>query len=82
MKNDTQKKWVLDQIKEKGFITRNECLKVYISRLGAIICDLQKDGYKFTAEYQKTPYGQDYVYTLTGQSIQQALFNLTQTQPL
>lgn len=64
MKNDTQRKWVLEQIEEQGFITRNQCLRNYISRLGAIICDLTKEGYVFTAEYQKTPNGKDYVYTL------------------
>lgn len=63
MKN--QKEWVKKQLEEKGFITRNECLKNYLSRLGAIILKLKKEGYDFTAEYQKTPNGKDYVYFLT-----------------
>ncbi len=57
----TQKECVLGKLKLDGFITRNECLKVYISRLGAIICELKKDGYEF-----KKPewVNGDYKYTL------------------
>lgn len=64
MKNETQRKWVLEQLEEQGFITRNQCLRQYISRLGAIICDLRKEGYEFDCEYKKTDQGKDYVYTL------------------
>lgn len=31
-----------------GFISRNWCLKHFISRLGAIICRLKKEGYVFS----------------------------------
>jgi len=65
MKNLTQKKWVKSQLKEKGFITRNECLRNYISRLGSIICDLKKEGYDITGDYIKTEYGKDFSYKLT-----------------
>lgn len=64
MKNSTQSQWVKEQLEEHGFITRNECLKKYISRLGAIICELKKEGYMFTSEFQTTPYGKDFIYTL------------------
>lgn len=78
MKNETQKKWILDRIEEQGFITRNQCLRQYISRLGAIIDDLKKEGYQFEAEYQKTEYGKDYVYTFIGmqEKEQNALFKM------
>ena len=44
MANLTQKQWVLNRLETNGYITRNECLRNYISRLGAIIADLKKDG--------------------------------------
>lgn len=65
MKNETQEKWVKEQLDEHGFITRNVCLRNYISRLGAIVYDMKKQGYEFTTEYQKTPAGgKDFIYTL------------------
>jgi hypothetical protein len=56
----SQRKWVEEQLKENGEITRNQCLKNYISRLGAIICDMKADGWKI----EPTRRGSDYVYTL------------------
>jgi hypothetical protein len=66
MKNESQKKWVLERIEEQGFITRNQCLRNYISRLGAIILDLKKEGYLFESGYEKTKQGKDYIYTFVG----------------
>lgn len=59
MKNRTQKEWVVKQLKDKGFITRNECLKNYISRLGSIIWNLKNEGWEFDAKYVNftTPFG-------------------------
>jgi hypothetical protein len=69
MKNQTQREWVEAQLTERGGITRNQCLKNYISRLGAIIADLKKDGWEFVASYKEvqTPFGKgkDYVYRVT-----------------
>jgi hypothetical protein len=62
---ETQERWVKEQLNEKGFITRNECLQNYISRLSAIILSLKNEGYEFVSEFQKTPKGKDYIYTLT-----------------
>lgn len=60
--------FVTDRLDEKGEITRNECLKNYISRLGAIIAVLKERGYVFLTEYRETitPFGtgKDYVYTM------------------
>jgi len=64
----TQLQWVKDKLKKDGFITRNECLSNYISRLGAIISVLKEQGYEFEAGYFKleTMFGisKDYKYTL------------------
>lgn len=64
MKKNTQKAWILKQLRENGRITRNECLKNYISRLGARISDLKSEGWKIEGEFIKTTNGKDYVYTL------------------
>ena len=70
MENDfqTQKQWVKSQIKSNGFITRNQCLRNYISRLGAIIFELKAEGIEFETGYieTETKYGKgkDFKYTL------------------
>lgn len=60
----TQMKWIETQLSKKGKITRNECLRKYISRLGARISDLKARGYKFKTYYKSTKNGMDYVYEL------------------
>lgn len=68
MLNKTQLEYVKEVLENKGNITRNEALKNYISRLGALICILKDKGYEFKGEYikVKTPFGvgKDYKYTL------------------
>lgn len=65
----TQKQWVENQLIANKKITRNECLRNYISRLGAIISMLKEDGYEFDTEYVevKTPFGKgkDFQYTVS-----------------
>ena len=62
----TQKQWVANILITDGKITRNKCLVNYVSRLGAIIAMLKKDGYEFETQYieVKTPFGtgKDYEY--------------------
>ena len=66
MLNMTQKEWVENILIADGKITRNKCLRNYISRLGAIISMLKKDGYEFETQYVdvQTPFGtgKDYEY--------------------
>lgn len=69
-KLQTQEEWVIDQLKTTGKISRNDCLKTYISRLGAIICHLKKIGYVFETNYVTTPFGQDFVYSVKGMPIE------------
>jgi len=68
MLNTTQKQWVENILFEDGKVTRNKCLKNYISRLGAIISMLKADGYDFETEYVEvqTPFGKgkDFQYTV------------------
>lgn len=42
--SQTQDLMVLSVIKRQGFISRNYCLDIHISRLGAIICRLTGQG--------------------------------------
>lgn len=60
----TQKDRVLTQLLKTGYITRNQCLRNYITRLASIISKLEKDGYQFEAGYQKNYNGLDYIYKL------------------
>jgi hypothetical protein len=76
MTNEIQIKWVEKQLIKRKKISRNECLRNYISRLGAIINVLKERGYVFDSHWSKngevefhgnfvkTPNGKDYVYTL------------------
>jgi hypothetical protein len=60
--------FILKRLKEKGEITRNECLRNYISRLSARIYDLRQAGWDFEAFYRPVfdnkgnKIGRDYVY--------------------
>ena len=60
----SQESWVIARLKEDGFITRNQALQAYISRLGAIIFNLSQDGWKIEGAWIKTANGRDYKYTL------------------
>jgi hypothetical protein len=65
MKKQTQKDWVLNQLIKKSKISRNACLKRYISRLGAIICSIKNESFlEITGEYKNTKNGRDYIYYL------------------
>jgi len=60
----TQKEWAINQLIKQGEVTRNSALQNYISRLGAIVCDLQKEGWELKGENRKEKYGKDFVYYL------------------
>lgn len=67
MTNQTQQQWVVEQLKKHGFVTRNQCLRNYITRLSAIIFELKdKKGFEFESFFQenKTLFGteKDFVY--------------------
>lgn len=73
MKNKTQKERVIGQLLKVGYISRNACLKNFISRLGAIICDLTKEGWEFDA---KNVDG-DYVYYIVKTPYKTASYKLS-----
>jgi hypothetical protein len=57
---------ILEQLEKHSQISRNWCLRNYISRLGAYICDLNKLGWKINGYYDKTDKGRDFVYVVSG----------------
>jgi hypothetical protein len=62
---ETQRQWAERKLRTSGYVSRNEALRTYITRLGAIICDLRKDGWDITGRWQKqTNGGKDYIYFL------------------
>jgi hypothetical protein len=64
----SQRKFVEKEIRDSGFITRNFCLRHFISRLSSIVCDINKNGYIIEGERipVKTIWGTgfDYRYTI------------------
>ena len=67
----TQIQFVKNQLKENGSISRNLCLSVFISRLGAIISVLKAQNYEFNAYYQPNEHGgRDYIYEQTNRTKQ------------
>lgn len=65
----TQQQFVINELETTGEVTRNTCLKNYISRLGAIICELKKDGWEFETYTRSnvkpdSTKGKDFIYKL------------------
>lgn len=64
----TQLQIVVKKLQEDGQISRNWALQRFISRLGAIICQLKKSGWDISGKNEHTlgGYGRglDYVYKL------------------
>lgn len=55
-----QKAFVEEIIKKNGFITRNQALSVFITRLSSIIKNLKNEGYNIEGGYGEK--GVDYIY--------------------
>lgn len=58
----SQVEFVKKRLEANGKVSRNECLRNYISRLGAIIYTLRREGYELEGKYVNTQNGRDYVY--------------------
>jgi len=61
--------FIKKHLEEDGYISRNYCLQNYISRLGARIQDLKKEGWDFRTEIVKTAQGSDFRYYVVKPSI-------------
>lgn len=63
MKEFTQREIVLNELNTQGFVSRNWCLAHHISRLGAIVCNLKKEGVSLEARRGERR-SDDYKYIL------------------
>jgi hypothetical protein len=66
MMNKTQERFITEELMTQGYVTRNFALKHYISRLGAIICNLKNKGWNIEGRNLKTEFGIDYIYRFKG----------------
>ena len=57
----TQEERIKNKLIRDGFITRNECIKNYITRLSAYILILKKEGWEFEVKDKNG----DYMYKTT-----------------
>ena len=74
MKNNlTQKERIVKKFVDTGYVTRNEAIRNYITRLSAIICDLTKEGWEFETKNVKG----DYVYVLKKSPYKVASYTLS-----
>lgn len=71
----TQKQLVIDRLLAKGYVTRNEMLLERITRLGAIIQELEVEGFVFEARYG-TKNKHDYGYILKSCPFQRVTYTV------
>lgn len=64
---ETQRKWIINRLLSVGEISRNECLRKFISRLSGHIYAIKEQNptWQIEAKMVKTQGGKDYLYTLT-----------------
>ena len=79
MKNKSQTQWAIDQLLKNGEVTRNGALQNYISRLGAIIFDLQNEDWQINGEYRKEKNGKDFVYYLVKSPFKKVEYTIPET---
>lgn len=70
----SQAEWVREKLEKDGYVTRNEALRHYISRLGSIIHNLKQKGWRFKTEWIETrrpdgSIGKDYKYIVTQRGV-------------
>ena len=58
----SQKTWTINRLNSDGRVSRNEALKNYITRLGAIIWTLKYEGWQIEGKWERTPHSKDFVY--------------------
>lgn len=74
MTGKTQLQRVESQLEQYGQISRNACLRNYISRLSAIIYTLQKQGWVFETK----EVGGDYIYKVVVSPKERVLLDLNE----
>jgi len=61
-----QKQWIRQRLIEHGSVTRNQCLRRYISRLATRVFELKDEGMDIVGERVNNSFGKgyDFKYTL------------------
>ena len=74
---DSQRLWVIEQLLTKGYVSRNECLANYISRLSDIIFKLKEKGWEFeTKKVYTSPKHYDFHYVLEARPVKASYYNV------
>lgn len=47
----SQKSWVLEQLRERGRVSRNDALANHITRLAALIANLRQEGWSLEGKW-------------------------------
>ena len=68
----TQKEFVVSKLKKDGSISRNFCLSNYISRLGSIINNLNREGWQLDGENKDG----DYIYKVKDSPFRKVVYTL------
>lgn len=69
----TQKEFVISKLKKDGSISRNFCLSNYISRLGAIVNQLNNEGWNLEGSNQDNG---DYIYKVKQAPFKRVVYKL------
>ncbi len=79
-----QEQFVINELKQNGFISRNYCLNLYdlkvrpnITRLGAIICNLNKDGWQVEGKWEHHNGRKDFVYRVVGMPFRKVVYKIS-----
>jgi len=76
MKNKTQKDKIIGALLRNGYVSRNQALKHHISRLSAIIINLNNEGWSFRTEFVDSSGGKDYVYWVEKSPIKKIIYKV------
>lgn len=69
----TQKQRIIKKLKADGNVSRNQALKNYISRLSAIIQDLESDGWVFETKLVNG----DYAYLVKSSPLKEIIYKIS-----
>ncbi len=79
----SQEEFVINELKQNGFISRNYCLRLYelgvrtsITRLASIISALNESGWEISGSWEKKNTGKDFVYRVVGMPFEKVAYKV------
>ena len=74
----SQRERIIDRLLKFGFVTRNQCLSQYpaITRLGAIVCSLNAEGWELEGKNIINKGTKDYIYTVKNKPYKKVVYRL------